>query len=290
VDRFYSIWKPLMLFVNQRRKIVPGMLPATYSGPWLVSEVIKLRDALWADDSLREAFIAENPANLAPADLAIVESWRQRRAGNFYVLKHGRQHSVFIAATAKPEVYGVVGLTSPLPDVVPYVPCQVETVLLPFDGPIIYDSLIRPYSVALGSGIRASLENSYRDAKERGAILTSLLPAPLSPQEKQAKARATNTRVLTAFRIHLARLNLSDWILDRDLAAVSTFANSLLASPAGPVSLRDFGTAEVQGYVSSGPPGDALVSLKRFLRFLRDTERMDHDPATATLDLLKGVD
>jgi hypothetical protein len=290
VDRFYSIWKPLMLFVNQRRKIVPGMLPANYTGPWLVSEVVKLRDALWADDSLREAFIAENPASLPPADLAIVESWRQRRAGNFYVFKHGRQHSFFIATTEKPEVYGVIGLASPLVDVVPFVPCHVETVLLPFDGPIIYDSLIRPYSVTLGSSIRSSLENVYRDAKERGAILTSLLPTPLSPQEKQTKARATNTRVLTAFRIHLARLNLSSWILDRDLAAVTAFANSLLATPTGPVSLRDFGVAAVQGHVASGPPQESLVGLKRFLRFLRDTERMDPITAGATLDLLKGVD
>ena len=60
VERFYHIWKPLMLFVNQRRRLVPGMLDrkADDPGPWDVSDVHKIRDALWADDSLLEEFIA----------------------------------------------------------------------------------------------------------------------------------------------------------------------------------------------------------------------------------------
>jgi hypothetical protein len=40
-----------------------------------------IREALWANDSIREAFLAENPAGLSRADLTLVESWRDRVPG-----------------------------------------------------------------------------------------------------------------------------------------------------------------------------------------------------------------
>jgi len=47
-----------------------------------------LRDALWADDALRDRFIADNPAGLPPADLALVASWRHRLAGSFFIERY----------------------------------------------------------------------------------------------------------------------------------------------------------------------------------------------------------
>ena len=54
VERFYSIWKPLLLFVNRRLRLVSRMLEMTADGPgsWDVEDVRVLRDALWADDAL----------------------------------------------------------------------------------------------------------------------------------------------------------------------------------------------------------------------------------------------
>src|SRR5437773_693634 len=78
VERFYAIWKPLMLFVNRRLRLVPKMLARDFDGPWDPREVLTLRDALWADDSLLEAFVAENPAKLPDADLETAAGWRHR--------------------------------------------------------------------------------------------------------------------------------------------------------------------------------------------------------------------
>src|SRR5947209_8819153 len=94
VEQFYDIWKPLLLFVNRRLQLVPEMLAPDFTGPWNVPDVAKLRDALWADDSLREAFVAENPAGLSAENLAIVASWRHRRSGAFYVLRHLKKYSL----------------------------------------------------------------------------------------------------------------------------------------------------------------------------------------------------
>jgi hypothetical protein len=99
--------------VNQRLQLVPGLLPAEAGVPWNPSEILKIRDAVWISDTLREEFIADNPARLSAADLALVESWRHRVVGQFYILRHLKQHSIFLREDP-PKVYGVLGLVSPL--------------------------------------------------------------------------------------------------------------------------------------------------------------------------------
>ncbi len=136
-----------------------------------------------------------------------MESWGRRKAGKFFVAKHLKKYSILIGEGE--AVYGVLGLASTLTEVVPFTPCYAEAVLLPFDGRIIYDSLLAPYNVLLGSGYRRDLERTYKDAKERGAIITSLSPAgPADPEEEREAARSTETKVLDAFRKHLCSPSL----------------------------------------------------------------------------------
>src|SRR5690348_748520 len=141
VEHFYAIWKPLILFVNERLRLEPALLGARGDEPWDPQKVYTVRQALWADDALREAFIAENPARLSPADLAIVDSWRHRAAGMFCIYRHLKKYSLLIKDD---QLYAVLGLASALDEVVPFTPCYAEAVLLPFGERIIYDSLLVP--------------------------------------------------------------------------------------------------------------------------------------------------
>jgi hypothetical protein len=291
VRRFYAIWQPLILFVNRRLRLVPSMLRPDFDRLWDPNEVKKIRDAMWADDALREAFVAENPAALPPDDLAIVDSWKYRKAGKFFLVKHLKKYSIMVGDDS--TVYGVLGLTNPLSEVVPFTPCFADAVLLPFDGRIIYDSLIVPFNVAFGPGYRRDLEQTYRDAKERGAIITSLLPAgPADPERERETAQSTETKVLDAFRKHLLRSGLSLKVAERDAASVAAFAEGHLLQQTHPRSLRDFGANDVRGFVAHIEAGEqrkeTLLGLKRFLRFLRDTGRMDDPAAEKCLGLLKG--
>ena len=67
VARFYRIWFALLHYVNERRHLVTPF-PAV-PGPESVQpeDAMQVRDALWADDTLRQGFIAENPARLDEA-------------------------------------------------------------------------------------------------------------------------------------------------------------------------------------------------------------------------------
>jgi hypothetical protein len=290
VERFYAIWKPLLLFVNRRLKLVPEMLPADFSGPWLVPKVKVIRDALWADDTLLDAFVAKNPAKLSAADLALAASWKDRREGKFFILRHLKRYSIFIGGDPQ-AVYGVLGLASTLDEVVPFVPCIVDAVLLPFEDHIIYDSLIVPYNVMVGPGYRADLEETYRDAKERGAVLTSL--KPVSPEDAAASAAGTNTKVLAAFRAHLYATGLSPKVVERDLANLAAFGETHLLALAQPRSLRDIGPRDVKNYLAELPAArrkEFLTGVKRFFKFLGDTDRMDYGRAQNSLKALRKLE
>ena len=293
VERFFAIWRPLLLFVNQRLRVEPAMLDAKVDESWDYNLVFPIREALWANDALREAFIAENPAGLSPADLAIVERWRHRVAGKFFVFRHLKKHSILIGGDPQ-EVYAVLGLGSALDELVPFAPCYVEAVLLPFEGQIIYDSLLVPYNVYFGPGYRRSLAETYNDAKERGAIITALPPRePASREEEEVGAHEVDARVLEAFRKHLYRGGLGPKVVERDVAAVSAFADWLAGRPE-PRSLRDFGADAARSYLAtleserSKEAKQGKTGLTRFLRFLRDTGRMDYDRARKALASLKG--
>ena len=83
VERFYNLWFPLLHYVNQRRKLVPSFPQAWRDASVSPEVVVPLRNALWEDDALREAFIAENPAKLSQPDLTLIASWSSGLRGTF---------------------------------------------------------------------------------------------------------------------------------------------------------------------------------------------------------------
>ena len=55
-----------------------------------------------------------------------------------------------------------------------YLPRYVKTVLLPFQGRIVYDGLMQVYKVSFGGGIKRSLSEAYMQAKQNNKIITTL--------------------------------------------------------------------------------------------------------------------
>lgn len=287
-DRFYAIWKPLLFFVNWQRQLAPALLDADPGTKLNLPDAFKIRQAIWEDETLLDAFVAQNPAQLSAEDLDLATSWKHRRAGKFFIFKHLKKHSIFID-DGRGEVFAVKGLYSPIEAVVgPYLPVLVETVLLPFGNEIIYDSLMQPYNVTFGSGIRGNLKAIYDDAKERGTIITALIASSqaASPADQTTQAAATNAKVLKAFQKHLYQSGQSVKIVERDLATMAAFASQAL-----PLSLREITEHTLSTYLASLPTtarGTAVTGIKRFVKFLRETERLDWDEAENLLLLLKG--
>jgi hypothetical protein len=281
-ERFYRMWFAVLHFVNEQRRLV-SYFPATWEQVSL-SSVKPLRDALWADDRLREAFLATNPGGLSPADLSVVASWQHRVSGTFYLFRYLRKHTIFLSSTEPAHAYAVLGLVSPIEEIAgPSLPIAVTAVLLPFDGRIIYDSLLEPYAVSFGAGIRRSLQQSYRDAQEREGIITTLLPGAQSPAVLRADIQKRNARLLAAFRKELFRSTMSVRTAEQHVATLGAFAAWLLEEepPRGLLTLTE---SDLERYLGMRANTNR-VSFRRFLRFLRSTGRLEY----ATADDLSGV-
>ncbi len=288
VKRFYGIWFSLLHYVNQKKQLVKSF-PAKWGKVSVKPEdAFPLREALWADDSLREAFIAENPAKLSPADLIIVESWKYRVAGSFFIFRYLKKYAVFIAEGSPARAYGVLGLTNDFEDFTgPYLPVYVEAVLLPFEDRIIYDSLISPYPIMFGGGIQRDLNASYRLLEEREGVITSLLPSVSSTADVRKAVQTRNKKTLTAFQKEMGQGGLSPKMMEQHGATIANFAQSLL-SQEPPRGLLEMTFIDMKRYLKESKANP--VSFKRFVRFLRETERMDYDEAENFLELLKGKD
>ena len=178
VELFFRLHRTLMYFVNQRLKVIPDKLANADAFAALSPQVrLKVRDALNANLDLIETFTAENPAHLSDDELDIVRSWRHLVTGKFYVFRELKKYTVFLSTTSPAIAYGVLALSQPFEDLIgPYLPVMVQTVLLPFKGMIVYDGLLAGLGVSLsfGPGIRRMLNESFKGAKLRHGIVSSL--------------------------------------------------------------------------------------------------------------------
>ena len=281
--RFYRIWLALLRYVNEQQQRVPTF-PASEerNGLLPLSDEMHLRNALWADDGLRERFIAANPADLSSADLAVVASWRYRRAGAFYIVRALKKYTVFLSEDAPPRAYGVLGLSSPIQELTRGpLPVLAQTVLLPFEGQIIYDGLLQWYAVVFGPGIRARLNAEYRNAQEREGIITTLGPLnhPADPREGLAAVFARNARILQAFRKDLSSKGLSPKMVEQHVGTIEDFAQTCLLEHDSPRGLLDTRLSDLQSYLRTHGNKTVTTSFKRFVRFLEETGRMDYEQA-----------
>ncbi len=284
-QRFYTIWFPLLHFVSQHTGLVPHF-PPRYGMVDRVApdDAIALRHALWADDALREAFIAQNPAGLSADDLFQVKNWGARVSGTFYVLRQLKKHAIFVPDRGEPRAYGVLGLSSSIEETLPLpLPCMVTTTLLPFEGKIIYDSLLHSYSLSFGAGIRSSLNETYKAAQERGMLLTSLN----SSEGGVEGIRARNAKLLAGFIQHISRGSVSQKTLRTHREAIERFAEDELLQRDPPRGLIEANAEDLATYL--GGRGDTvnLTSFKHFVRFLRDTRQASWQDTEAMLKELR---
>jgi hypothetical protein len=182
---FYKLMHPLQYYVNQQLQILPQI---TSLEEWIqIGSATKLpvRDALYKHLELLDTFIAENPAGLCQDELALVASWQHCVADDFFIERFLKKYSIWIGSGNPAPVYGVLGITEGLDEMIhkSYLPLRVKSILLPFQGRIIYDGLLQSYNIVFGRGIKADLSETYMVAKQHGRIIESLEPqAQATPQ------------------------------------------------------------------------------------------------------------
>src|SRR5271165_322867 len=199
VGLFFRLHRSLMFFVNQRLNVIDEKVatPDAYSVLPPTTR-IKVHEVLLEHLDLIDAYANENPIGFDETDLEIVRSWRNLVAGTFYAFRQLQEYMVFLSSTKPVLAYGVVALFDPFEVVIgPHPPRMVQTTLLPFKVRIVYDGLVTGYNITFGSGIRRRLNESYKGAKERFGIVTSLPMQEERPHPTKNKM-TTKGRAITA--------------------------------------------------------------------------------------------
>ena len=181
VELYYHLLHNLMVYVNHRHKILKGLDQIDDVKKFSLDELVKVREKLFENPQLIDAFVEKNPPDFNQEELNIVKSWKYFKKGQFIILKCLKNYAIFLDDKNPPKAYAVLGLQSSLKEMFGHaLPLMVQAILLPYKDQIIYDGLLMPYNISFGSGYRRNFKESFDEAKFQYGIITSL---PFKPEK-----------------------------------------------------------------------------------------------------------
>ncbi len=181
VALFFNLMWRLQFYVNQQHQIISDAGSVEDYADLPLTERVQVRNVLWENPELIDAYVAENPHDLPDEDLGIIRKWKRFVPGTFQIFRYLKKHAIFIHENS--GVYGVLALYDSLEEVLygRRLPVMVQAVLLPFKGKIVYDGTLNSYNIYFGGGIRSRLKEEYMTAKQNGRIITTLEPELAQP-------------------------------------------------------------------------------------------------------------
>ncbi|MEB3338103.1 MAG: hypothetical protein VKJ46_11615 [Leptolyngbyaceae bacterium] len=189
IEHFYRLYKPLLVYVNQKFDITPGIKTPEDIEGYPMTETNKVREKLYKQPELIDEFLQQNNNGLSDDDAAIVYGWKGFIKAEFWIFRYLKKYTVFLTIDEPCKAYGVLGLYSSFPEMLGNtLPRLVGAVLLPFKGQIIYDGMLTGPNVLFGRSFRANLNEEYEKAKARFGIITSL-EVPLEELETDEVAK-----------------------------------------------------------------------------------------------------
>ena len=219
VNLFFKLWFRLLYSVNEKHKIVPPFKLPVYRKGADGRTLIKVKDKLWENPEWIGDFVREEGKDLTEEEKEILMLWKEHFIkGRFIVMRHLKKYSVLMSSDDEPKLYGVIGLSDPFAITMRHaeLPCYVDTVLIPFKGRIIYDSMVRDHRILFGPGYRSSFTGSYNKAKERCGITETLTgdassgkkgpPEDGTEKRTEKKAEAKKTAPKNNISVNLATL------------------------------------------------------------------------------------
>ncbi len=169
---FYETWYGLMGFVNDTRRVIGSAIRPVYPNPVSDEQSFKVREVLWKNTGLIDAYIDSVP--LPEEKVELLKSWRDHFiAGSFLLAEYDPEYALAIAVTKKlnGRIYAIKGISRPISDTLPYkLPIQVDLVLIPFKDKIIYDGFSSTYSITFADGAAKMIRETCESAKKQGII------------------------------------------------------------------------------------------------------------------------
>jgi hypothetical protein len=171
---FFRNWLGLLAFANDKYGIAEGFGHPKSPVGLDFELVIKIKKKIWENTRVIDEYI-DSVWDMPKDNIQLLKGWKNKVEGPFTILKHLKNHSIFID-DKNDILYGVIGISNPISELISAerLPIMVETVLLPFENRIIYDSVFEVYNIHYGPNIRRSYKEKYSEIKEKKGIKTAM--------------------------------------------------------------------------------------------------------------------
>ncbi|WP_425422247.1 hypothetical protein [Phaeodactylibacter xiamenensis] len=170
--RFLRIHISLIHFSGIEEGLIPKKLSLEEFKDTDIETKFPVRESLYDNPKYFDKFIKENPYDLSNEDLQVADNFRHFKKGKFWLLKYLKKHSIFLD---EDFAYGVLALSDPFEWFFGNnLPTMVETVLLPFEGKIVYDGMMKSSNIIIGGNITSSLNSEYSVLKAKYGLITQL--------------------------------------------------------------------------------------------------------------------
>ena len=173
---FFSSYLKLLIYVNNKQKIVP--LNPNETEQYL-RHLCEIRDLIFENNNIKLIgdFLNHYSGELNKEEKLLIQDWKRYGVfGKFYILKHYKTYSVFMDYDDPRKLYKVIGITDPMAEICPpeNLPTIVKTALLPFNNEIIFDGLVSFDNIYLGSNITKNLNEDYQINKSKYDLISDL--------------------------------------------------------------------------------------------------------------------
>lgn len=174
VKLFYKINWALLFYVNQKYPVIKNLKEPMFKDMHPLN-IISLYKNLISHIELIDSFVSENTFNFTQEELDIIKSWKNYIKSKFLIMAYLRDYTVFMTVSSEQKVYGVLGLSDRIRDVIPpFIPQYVDTILLPFRRKIVYCGYIYSYNVRIDDNLRRDIQEEYQKARKKFDVITSL--------------------------------------------------------------------------------------------------------------------
>jgi hypothetical protein len=169
---FFKLWLSLLRFVNDEYALIPNLF--TKDDIPTINDLQKVQAKLVENNLIIDDFVKIN--DFSDSENEILSSWKNLISAKFYVLKHLSKYSIFFCPEIENSLFGVVGITSTIDEMLQYrpLPAYIDAVLLPWNDKIITTGIIAPYNISFGKGIKSELNEKYKTIKENFGIITTI--------------------------------------------------------------------------------------------------------------------
>ncbi|MDR1620510.1 MAG: SEC-C domain-containing protein [Clostridiales bacterium] len=169
---FYETWYGLMDFINDKFKIINAKIEPIWPNPVSDEQIYEIRKKLWKKPKLIDEYLATT--TLPPEKVTLLKSWRKHhKEGNFFLVAYTPDHAVVLVPgkNGDDRLYGVKGISRSLSNAMQrQIPLYFETVLLPFNDKIIYDSFMSATPISFGDGMLKQIQEWHSDTQVHGII------------------------------------------------------------------------------------------------------------------------